>query len=74
MAIVEAQITGAGQVKDAGARGFGQAAGAGAAAADVCQSGCAALPVTGFETLDLPRRKVEQLRRSGTRQISLDAR
>ena len=74
MVIVETGIAGAGQLKNAGAQGFGQAARAGAAAADVSQSRCAALPITGFETFDLPRRKIEQLRGSGTRQGSLDAR
>ena len=74
MAIVEARITSSCQLQDASTRAFGQTTWAGPAAADECQSGCAALPIASFETLDMPRRKIEQLRRSGTRQVSLDAR
>jgi hypothetical protein len=44
MVIVAAGIAGAGQLQDAGARAFGQTVVAGAAAADVCQSRCAAFP------------------------------
>ena len=73
MMIVEAGVAGARQTEDALAGAFGQAAGTGATAAGVCQSRCAALPITGFEALDMSRREVEQLRGSGTRQIPLDA-
>ena len=38
------------------AHALGQAAGAGASAAGVRQSRCAALPVARFETFDMPRR------------------
>ena len=69
MVIVETGVARAGQLKDAGARGLGQAARTGTAAADVCQSRFAALPVAGFEAFDVPRRKVEQRRGSGTRQV-----
>ncbi len=72
--VVEAGIGGTGQLQDALPHALGQAAVAGPSAAGVCQSGCAALPITSFEALDMPRRKVEQLRRSGTRQVSLNAR
>ena len=69
--IVEAGVAGAGQSEDASAHAVGQAAVTGAAAAGVSQSRCAALPITGFEAFDVPRREVEQLRGSGTRQVSL---
>jgi hypothetical protein len=54
--IVEASVTGADQSEDAVAHAWGQAAVAGTAAAGVSQSRCAALPVTGFEAFDMPRR------------------
>ena len=73
MMIVETGVARASQVEDAGTHGLGQAARAGTTAAGVCQSRCAALPITGFEALDMPRRQIEQLRGSGTRQVSLDA-
>jgi len=73
MVIVEARVARASQLEDAGAGAFGEAARTGAAAAGVCQSRCAALPVAGFEAFDVPRREVEQFRGSGTRQVSLDA-
>jgi hypothetical protein len=73
MVIVEACVSRACQMENACARGFGQAVRAGTAAAGVCQSRCAALPVANFEAMYLTRRKVEQLRGSGTRQVSLNA-
>jgi hypothetical protein len=73
MVIVEAGVARASQIEDAGARGPGQAARAGTAAAGMCQSLCAALPITGFEAFDMPRRNREQLGGSGTRQIPLTA-
>ena len=69
--IVEAGLCRPRQVQDGLTRAFGQEAAAGAAAVGVCQSRCAASPITGFETFDVPRRKVEQLRGSGARQVSL---
>ena|GEM_PF-3290303 len=54
MAIVEARITSSCQLQDASTRAYGQTTWAGPAAADVCQSGCAALPIASFETLDMP--------------------
>ena len=54
MAIVEARITSSCQLQDASTRAFGQTTWAGPAAADECQSGCAALPIASFETLDMP--------------------
>jgi len=53
--VVETGIACACQGQDADARTLGQAAVAGAAAADVCQSRCAALPVARFEPFDMPR-------------------
>ncbi len=54
--IVEAGVTGPRELHDTGAHALGQAAMAGAAAAGVCQSRCAALPVADFEALDMPGR------------------
>ena len=56
MMIVEARIARASQSEDAVACGFRGASVAGAAAADVRQRRCAALPVAGFEAFDMPRR------------------
>jgi len=56
MMIVEAAITGARQSDDPIALGVRCAVRAGAAAAGVCQSRCAALPIGGFEAFDVPRR------------------
>ncbi len=69
--IVEAGVLRASQAQDGLPGAFGPAAVAGTAAVGVCQSRCAALPVAGLETFDLPWRKIEQLRGSGTRQLSL---
>jgi hypothetical protein len=71
MVIVEAGIARAGQSEDAGAQRLGKTARAGTAAADLCQSRCAALPIARFEPFDMARRESEQLRGSGTRQSSL---
>jgi hypothetical protein len=71
MMIVEAGVAGAGQTQDRLAGALGEAAVAGPAAAGVYQSRCAALPVTKFEAFHMPWRNVEQLRGSGTRQVSL---
>jgi len=68
--IVEAGIAGTRQGQNAGADARRQTAMAGTAAAGVCQSRCAALPVAGFEAFDVSRCDVEQLRGSGTRQVS----
>jgi len=56
MMIVEAGVARARQFQDALAYGLRRAPGTGAAAADVCQSRCAALPIARFEPLDMPRR------------------
>jgi hypothetical protein len=56
MMIVEASVAGARQGEDALAQTLGQAAWAGTPAADVSQSRCAALPIAGFETFDVPSR------------------
>ena len=57
MMIVEAGVARACQSEDADARALpGRAAVAGAAAADVSQSRCAALPIARFEPFDMPRR------------------
>ena len=71
--VVETGIACASQSQDAVARALGQAAMAGASAADVCQSRRAALPLAGFESFDMSRRKIEQFRGSGTRQVPLHA-
>jgi hypothetical protein len=73
MVIVEAGIGAARQLDDPLAHGVRQTTGAGTAAVGVSQSRCAALPVTGFVALDMPRPEVEQLRGSGSRHVSLDA-
>jgi hypothetical protein len=54
--VIEAGIAGARQLHDAIPHTLRQAAMAGAPAAGVCQSRCAALPIAGFETFDVPRR------------------
>ena len=56
MMIVEACIAGACQSEDAFAGGFRRASVAGAAAADVSQSRCAAQPIARFKPFDLPGR------------------
>jgi len=71
--IVEARIAVARQSKNVIARALGGAERTRAAAAGVCQSRCAAQPITGFEAFDVPRRNPQQLRGSGTRQFSFDA-
>jgi hypothetical protein len=54
--VVEGGIACACQGQDAEARTLGQTAMAGAAAADVRQRRCAALPIARFEPFDMPRR------------------
>ena len=54
--VVEAGIASAGQLQDAIPYALWHAAVAGPPAAGVCQSRCAALPIAGFESFDLPRR------------------
>jgi hypothetical protein len=54
--VVEAGVARTGQMQDADAHWFGQAARPGPAAAGVCQSRCTALPITNFEAFDMPRR------------------
>ena len=71
MMIVEAGVARAGQSQDALTYGGRRARRGGAAAAGVCQSRCAALPIARFEPFDMPKRSVEQIRGSGTRQVSL---
>src|SRR5580698_4583805 len=71
MVVVEARVTSASQMQDAGAHAIREAARAGLPAAGVCQSRCACLPITKIEALHVPWRNVEQLRGSGTRQVSL---
>ena len=71
--IVEAGVFRTSQAQDGLTGRVGQAAVTGPAAVGVSQSRCAALPVASFEALDVPRRKIEQLRGSGTRQVSLHA-
>ena len=71
--VVEAVIASASQLHDAIPYALRDAAVAGPPAAGVCQSCCAALPIAGFEALDMPRRNREQLRGSGPRLASLHA-
>ena len=52
MVIVEASVGAARQTHDLLAHRIGQATVAGPTAAGVCQSGCAAVPITGFEAFD----------------------
>ena len=54
--IVEAGVARACQSHDPLAYGVGQTTVAGAAAADVRQGRCAALPIATFEPFDMPRR------------------
>ena len=54
--IIEAGVAGARQVRMRFRTRCGSAAVAGAAAAGVSQSRCAALPIAGFEAFDMPRR------------------
>ena len=56
MMIVKAGVARARQFQGALAYGLRRAPGAGAAAADVRQSRCAALPIARFEPFDMPRR------------------
>src|SRR6185437_9118239 len=56
MMIVETGVARARHGKDAVAIGLWDASAAGAAAADVCQSRCAALPVARCKPFDVPRR------------------
>jgi len=56
MMIVKAGVARARQFQGALAYGWRRAPGTGAAAADVCQSRCAALPIARFEPFDMPRR------------------
>lgn len=56
MVVVETGVTGARQSEDAFAGGLRSASVAGAAAADVSQSRCAALPIARFETFDMSSR------------------
>jgi hypothetical protein len=73
MVVVKAHIFGASQTQDSLAGALGQTAGAGPSATGVCQSRCAALPIAGFEALDMAGRQSEQLRGSGSRQVPLHA-
>ena len=59
MMIVEVDVFRTSQAQDGLAGALGQAATVGAAAAGVCQSRYAALPITSFEAFDVPRLKVE---------------
>lgn len=56
MMVVETDVARAGQGEDASAQWLGKTARAGAAAADVCQSRSAALPITRFESFDMSKR------------------
>ena len=73
MVVVEPGISGAGQAQDAVSHALGQTARAGPPATGVCQRRCAALPIASFEAFDMARRKSEQLRGAGTRQVPLHA-
>lgn len=74
MAIVEARITSSCQLQDASTRGFGQTTWAGPAAADVCQSGGAARSYASAYQASQSTLAARQRSRSGTRQVSLNAR
>jgi hypothetical protein len=74
MAIVEARITSSCQLQDASTRAFGQTTWAGPAAADVCQSGGAARSYASAYQASQSTLAARQRSRSGTRQVSLNAR
>ena len=71
--IVEAGIFRARQAQEGLPGAFGKTAVTGAAAVGVSQSRCAALPVADFEAFHMPRRNLQQLRGSGTRQFPVHA-
>src|SRR6202035_1974071 len=71
MMIVEARVLATGQSEDGLTHPLRGTMRTGPAAAGVSQRRCAALPIASFEAFDVPRRKVEQLRGSGTHQVRL---